>query len=368
MAVVVPVAETGSSVKSDNNILRVDLPSPAAAAASWLSCAQGRNLLAASHELPHRARLAAPVCTSALAAAQHFDLVYVLRLYLAGTALPFLAQENTTRLILDIDEDDAAVTRQLACLFEQHGEHQAAHNSRAQAAVQERFATAALTLFDQVACASEVEAAALNMRGIPALALPNAVTVRQQAHAAAGAPRVLFLGNLNYQPNRDAALRLVNKILPAVRRKIPDARLLLAGSGGESLREACCSDHNSNNGVDWLGYVENVDTLYDRATVIVAPLRAGGGSRLKILEAFERGRPVVATHKAVEGLAVTDGRHALLAESDGDLADAVIRLAGDAALASSMTSAARQLVIDLYSIEALSRRVNSIVKSLPGAT
>jgi len=147
---------------------------------------------------------------------------------------------------------------------------------------------------------------------------------------------------------------------------MPGARLLLAGSGGESLRGACHSE--KRKGIDWLGYVENVDTLYNRATAVVAPLRAGGGSRLKILEAFERGRPVVATHKAVEGLAVTAGRHALLAESDADIAAAVLQLASDTALAARMTTAARQLVIDRYSIEALSRQVDGVVKSLLGAT
>ena len=100
-AVVVPVAETGNDTECDSNVLRVDLPSPAVAAASWLSSARGRELLAATGELPHRARPAAPVCTGTLAASQHFDIVYVLRLYLAGTALPFLAQATTARLILD---------------------------------------------------------------------------------------------------------------------------------------------------------------------------------------------------------------------------------------------------------------------------
>jgi len=362
--IVVPVAEAGSRADCDTDCLRAELPSPATAAASWLSNDRGRELLAAAGELPRRARLAAPVCTGALAAERQFEIVYVLRLYLAGTALPFLAPQSTTRVILDIDEDDAAVSRQLAALLDLRGEHREAEQIRAEAAVQERFAAAAFPLFDRVTCASELEATALATRGVPAWALPNVVAVRAQTctDSKVKVPQLLFLGNLDYAPNRDAVLRLVTDILPAVRSKCPDARLLLAGAGGDALRDAC----HGEQGVDWLGYVDAVESVYDRATVVVAPLRAGGGSRLKILEAFERGVPVVASHKAVEGLEVTTGRHALLAENDTDIAAAVVQLASDPVLAERLATSARELVIERYTIEVLSQRVATLVESVLG--
>jgi glycosyltransferase involved in cell wall biosynthesis len=101
------------------------------------------------------------------------------------------------------------------------------------------------------------------------------------------------------------------------------------------------------------GFVEDLGALYADADVVVAPLRGGGGTRIKLLEAFAQGVPVVATPAAVEGLAVLDGQHLLLGADADALAAAVAALADDAALGARLVEQAGRLVRERYSHEAV---------------
>ncbi len=360
---VIPVAGPTTPLTLAANIRCQDLPSPELAAASWLRYPRGRALLQSAGRLPLRARLAAPACTDALAIEQVFDLVYVLRLYMAGTVLPLMQSQPATRFILDIDEDDAAVMQQQAQLLDESGYHARAEEHRMEALTLQRFSAMVLPWFDTIACASECEAQAVATAHERVVVLPNVIeeSGRQAVEPASGAPRLLFLGNLDYLPNQDAVARLVEKILPGIQDEQPGARLCIAGTGGEALREQL----GHAPGVDWRGFVENVSALYDWASVVVVPLRAGGGSRVKILEAFARGLPVVATAKALEGLAVTGGCHATLAESDAEIATAVLHLARDVACCNRQVAAARAFVRINHSPEVLAKCMALVIRS-PG--
>ena len=106
--------------------------------------------------------------------------------------------------------------------------------------------------------------------------------------------------------------------------------------------------HDRAERIHVTGTVDDVGPYYERAQVAVVPLRAGGGSRLKILEAFALGRPVVSTTLGAEGLDVVDGEHLLLADTAAAFAEAVIRLLEDPELSARIAGAARALVEERY--------------------
>jgi glycosyltransferase involved in cell wall biosynthesis len=164
--------------------------------------------------------------------------------------------------------------------------------------------------------------------------------------------RFLFIGTLGYYPNEDAALLLCREIAPAIRSLSPvEVRFEIAGGGTSSrLREAAAAE-----GVHLLGAVPDVRAAYDSAGALVVPLRAGGGTRIKILEAFSFGRPVVSTSIGAEGLAVAHERELLIADTPDAIASACVRLAGDSELRVQLAARGRALVNNAYSPAAVER-------------
>lgn len=142
---------------------------------------------------------------------------------------------------------------------------------------------------------------------------------------AGGDPaRLLFVGHFQHPPNLDAAEWLVQAILPRVRRRFPDVALCLVGGGlPPSFRS------RSGPGVVIAGEVPTVTPHLEQAAIVLAPIRQGGGIRVKVLEALGAGKAIVATRLAVEGIPVIPGEEVLLAESAEDFADAIGALLAD---------------------------------------
>lgn len=140
-------------------------------------------------------------------------------------------------------------------------------------------------------------------------------------------PRVLFVGSFRHPPNVEAAARLVRRIFPAIRARVPEASLDLVGEAlPEFLRRG------AGPGVRAIGWVESVEPYLDRAAVVVAPLWQGGGMRVKVMEALAAGKAVVASPRALAGLDGivdrTGGQQggALVGHDDDEIAAAVISL------------------------------------------
>lgn len=155
--------------------------------------------------------------------------------------------------------------------------------------------------------------------------------------------RLVLTGTLGYLPNIDAARYLGSEILPRVRAVRPSVRAHLVGQVSDHVRAMIAAD-----GVDVVGWVPGVLPHLAAADLFVAPLRVGGGTRLKILEAFAAGLPVVATSKAVEGLEVENGVHALLVDDAAGLARAILALLDDENGRERLALAARGLVEERY--------------------
>jgi glycosyltransferase involved in cell wall biosynthesis len=134
-------------------------------------------------------------------------------------------------------------------------------------------------------------------------------------------PVILCLGTLSWQPNIEGVERFVSDVFPTVRKQIAGAELLVAGRGAS---RALAGKINSTPGARFLGAVDDIESLYLSARVLVDASRSGGGTRLKVLNALARGLPVVASPQAAQGLDVVPGEHLIVSRNDQAMAHAVI--------------------------------------------
>jgi glycosyltransferase involved in cell wall biosynthesis len=162
--------------------------------------------------------------------------------------------------------------------------------------------------------------------------VPNAVDVDAYRGRGASLPgadwsgtplTLVYPGLFAYQPNEDAALRLVREVLPAIRARGVAARVVLVGRDPTpALRDAA----GQVGDVELTGAVESALPYLERPCIVTLPIQVGSGTRLKILEAFAVGRPVISTAKGAEGLAVIDGEHVLIRDEVEAMAAAAIDL------------------------------------------
>ena len=201
-----------------------------------------------------------------------------------------------------------------------------------------RFATRAYRSVDAVVVFTDEDAAAVRSiaDGVRVATIPFSVELPREPLDPRGDGRtVLFFGGFGHPPNLEAALRLERTIFPRVRARVPDARLQLVGGGATAEMHGLAGD-----GVEIAGRVESLVPFLDRAAVVVAPLRLGGGMRVKALETMAAGKALVASRRALEGLSPADGSVGL-AESDGDVSDAVVDLLSDGDRRHSLATQAR---------------------------
>jgi glycosyltransferase involved in cell wall biosynthesis len=181
------------------------------------------------------------------------------------------------------------------------------------------------------------------------------------AHPA-GNPAIVFVGTLGYRPCTDGAMWLVREVLPRLRQHVASLEVWICGRNAPPEVEALAGP-----GVFVESPVADVQPYYERATVAVAPLRAGGGSRLNILEAMSLGRAVVSTTLGAEGLDVRHGEHLLLADDPASFADAVLLALKDDELRVALARNARRLVEDQYDWDGIADRQMEIYDELLAA-
>ncbi len=165
---------------------------------------------------------------------------------------------------------------------------------------------------------------------------------------------VLFVGNFNHLPNVDALDFLLKDVWPLLRLRVPDARLNVVGAS-PSDRVTALTDCP---GVTLIGEVPDPRLYYHRHRVMVAPIRAGSGTRLKILESFAAGIPVVSTSLGAEGIEAENDKHLILADRAMDFADGIERVLTDDALFESLAEAASSLVRQKYDWRFVAQRMH----------
>jgi glycosyltransferase involved in cell wall biosynthesis len=168
---------------------------------------------------------------------------------------------------------------------------------------------------------------------------------------------LLFLGSLEWRPNLDGVAQMLDRVFPAVRAQEPAARLLLVGRNPpESLRRRAAAAP----GVELHASVPDVRPFLARAGMLVVPLRIGGGSRLKILEALATGAPVVSTRVGAEGLHLEPGRHLCVVEDVSALAAAIVKTIRAPAAAGEQALAGRAQVLRRYEWDALASHLERL--------
>lgn len=173
---------------------------------------------------------------------------------------------------------------------------------------------------------------------------------------------LIYPGALSYDANLDAARYFLADILPLIRAQRPQTTLRITGRTTPEQRAAL----PTLEGVELTGYVNDVRALIARSAVEVVPLRQGGGTRLKILEALALGTPVVSTSKGIEGLDLEPGRHFLVADTPHDFATATLKLLADPDLCRRLSEAGRQAVAEHYDWNVLTPRLNTLLETLTG--
>ena len=158
---------------------------------------------------------------------------------------------------------------------------------------------------------------------------------------------LLFVGGFQHQPNTDAVLYFAREIFPLIRQRLPQMRLRIVGSRAPAEVLALAGD-----GIEVLGFVEDLASLLDCSRLSVVPLRYGAGIKGKIGTSLSHGLPCVSTLIGAEGMGLADGDGVLIADTPQDFADAVLRLHEDATLWQAASSGALAFVERNYSLRA----------------
>jgi glycosyltransferase involved in cell wall biosynthesis len=198
----------------------------------------------------------------------------------------------------------------------------------------------------------------------PTEVVPNGVDLQyfSPTGAAAEPETVVFNGTLAYRPNLDAAYHLVEDIWPRVLESRPRATLTIVGRAPEAdigrLRRPQ---------VVVTGEVPDVRPYLEKAAVVAVPIRMGGGTRFKVLEALAMAKPVVSSTLGCEGIDVRHGEHLWIADDPAGFAGAVVRLFDDAASGIRLGTAGRCLIESAYSWDLAGRRLDRLYRRVLSA-
>jgi glycosyltransferase involved in cell wall biosynthesis len=185
------------------------------------------------------------------------------------------------------------------------------------------------------------------------MAMPNAVAMPAIVPPTTAEQTVLFLGGYQYEPNAQAAQRLIMNIWPKIRQQLPLARLIIAGAEPERIE----AFEHSPAGVEFTHFVKDLSELYARSRVVCSPISIGGGTRVKIIEAAAWAKPIVSTSIGAEGLSFKDEVEILLRDDDDSIAAECVRLLQDDELCRSLGEAARLKARATYEVGAVRERI-----------
>jgi glycosyltransferase involved in cell wall biosynthesis len=283
-------------------------------------------------------------------ALQNFDVIHVFRMAMLPLASYVAAASPRAQWALDMDDIESKTRHRLCRLYQKHHEYRRARLMANDAALYEKIEAEAVPRLGHVFVCSEKDKCFLQTRYQEATitVVPNTVPMPENP----GKPRpgkpftFLFLGTLNYYPNQEGILWFVNRVLPLLR-KMTDRPFRLHVVGGGSLT-TLSKQLKDVPEVNLIGRVPRVSPWYAQADSVIAPLRAGGGTRIKILEAFAHRRPVVCTSLGIEGVLARPEHHFLSADDRLTFARQCSRLMSDRNLREKLSRNGLELVRERY--------------------
>ncbi|MFC1711447.1 glycosyltransferase [Patescibacteria group bacterium] len=173
-------------------------------------------------------------------------------------------------------------------------------------------------------------------------------------------PIVLFVGNFKWLPNKDAARFLTFKIWPEIKKKVPKAKLWIVGRNPTSRIKALASKRDVI--VD--DSISDIRQAFGKASVLLAPIRNGRGTKYKVLEAMASKLPVVSTSLGIDGIDVENGKQVLVANSALDLAKETIKIIKDPELGRELSNAAFKLIKEKYNWKIIAEDLDIVYKNI----
>lgn len=227
-----------------------------------------------------------------------------------------------------------------------------------------RFDLRRFGAYDALVTVSEHDASELRSLPMPVRVVPNGVSTADlpAQPPTTGPPALLFTGTMAYPPNAEAALWFAREVWPLIKAEEPGASFTVVGRDPPERVRRLARDSS----IKVTGAVPDVAPYFARSTAVVAPVLSGGGTRLKLLEAWSAGRAVVATAQAAEGLEFEAGRHALIEDDPALFAGAVVRVLHEPALREGLSGEGRRLVEERYDWRLLGDRLEEVLRSAAG--
>jgi glycosyltransferase involved in cell wall biosynthesis len=228
-----------------------------------------------------------------------------------------------------------------------------------------RFEKRACRYFDHQTTVSERDRETLERisAGTAVTVIPNGVDTDYfcPAEIQTEENRLIFIGGLTWFPNLDAMLYLIRDMWHLIRRKVPEVSMDLIG---RMPPPEILDFSSANPSFKVHGFVDDVRHILSRAAVYVVPIRVGGGTRLKILDAMAMGKAIVSTSIGCEGIEVTDGKDILIADTPEDFAERTAELLRNSGLREQLGRNARQTAESIYSWKKIAPMLERLYEEL----
>jgi len=259
------------------------------------------------------------------------DVVYIDHLGMARYLPDIKAERPFSRTVLDQHNVESDFFKQFAA--EKTGPKKIV--AEAEYALARKFEERTLREVDGVVAISGEDAKHFKaLGGVDAQVVPVVMTFERKPRPHPGKPHFCYVGSLRWKPNVLGLDWFCEKVWPLVRRRVPDATFEIAGVGlkPDASGKLPVPETWRGPGIETVGFLEDLEPLYARSLGMLAPITGGSGVRLKLLEGFRAGMPVVTTPDGAFGLPLEDGREALISSDPEGFAERVERLVKDDAL------------------------------------
>jgi len=189
--------------------------------------------------------------------------------------------------------------------------------------------------------------------------LPTPIKVKKVYKKKRSSKNIISIGSLLWWPNKDGLIWFYKKMWRRVKLKIPEVKLIVVGE----LPAANVKKVFNKKDVDFIGYVNNPDEHLSEASLMILPLRIGGGVKIKMLTGLSRGVPVVATRKAAQGIKIRHKKEAMLADSVDEFVRYVCEILNDNQLAKRLSDNGIKLIRESYSTKELKRALKLVYRN-----
>jgi glycosyltransferase involved in cell wall biosynthesis len=289
-----------------------------------------------------------------------YDVVYVGQLGMAAYLSRARRLAPRARFVLEEHNVEWEIFHRLAPTF-RFALRQVAH---VEARTLRSFERRTLRSVDSTVAISDADASVLRaLGGSTVEVVPTFIQPSKPRVEATRAPALAYTGLLAWQPNAHGLDWFCREVWPIVRRRLPEATLTIAGPGLRRRPDGSLAvpEAWSAPGIATVGYVDDLETLYQGSLAMVAPILGGSGVRMKLLESMRSGMPTVTTTDGAAGLAVQDDREMLIADSPSRFAEGVVRVLSDAALRERLRQAGYAYLESHHSMSAARARLERVL-------